>query len=61
MYVCKTLSSPDEYGIQTCIEWVEYQSPLTLTTTQRDQLMEFFFILMLGAFVVVTIKRIIRR
>ena len=61
MYVCKTLSAPDEYGIQTCIEWVEYQSALTLTAAQRDQLIEWFFVLMLSAFTVVIIKRIIRR
>lgn len=61
MYVCKTLSAPDEYGLQTCIEWVVYQSALTLTATQRDQLMDWFFILMLGAFGVVIVKRIIRR
>ena len=61
MHVCKQLSAPDEIGIQTCIEWVEYQSALTLTIAQRDQLLEFFFYLMISAFSVVIIKRILRR
>lgn len=61
MYVCKTLSAPDEYGLQTCIEWVVYQSALTLTAAQRDELMEWFFYLMLSVFGVVIIKRMLRR
>ena len=27
MYVCKTLSLPDSYGLQTCTEWMTFSFP----------------------------------
>lgn len=61
MYVCKQLTSPDELGLQTCMQWVEYQPVLSLTAEQRDDLAVFFFTLMLFAFSVVVVKRLLRR
>ncbi|ESK51866.1 hypothetical protein F990_03536 [Acinetobacter tjernbergiae DSM 14971 = CIP 107465] len=61
MYVCKLLTSPDELGLQTCMQWVEFQSVLSLTADQRDELMLFFFTLMLTAYSVVQVKRLLRR
>lgn len=61
MYVCKQLTSPDELGIQTCMQWVYYESALNLTAAQRDELMAWFFSLMLSVFAIVVIKRILRR
>ena len=34
MFVCKTLTSPDANGLQTCIEWVAYSHPLAITQTE---------------------------
>ena len=31
MQVCKVLSTANEQGLQTCLEWVEYSHPLAIT------------------------------
>ena len=34
MQVCKTLSTANEQGLQTCLEWVEYSHPLAITQAE---------------------------
>ena len=40
MHVCKTLSQPNESGLQTCLEWQEIKSFLPdLTAQQANELL----------------------
>lgn len=42
MYVCKTLSQPNESGLQTCLDWVEQKSTTflpPLTKQEADSLL----------------------
>ncbi|HGW3827933.1 MULTISPECIES: hypothetical protein [unclassified Acinetobacter] len=40
MHVCKTLSQPNESGLQTCLEWQEIKSFLPdLTVQQANELL----------------------
>lgn len=38
MHVCKTLSLPNEQGLQTCLEWVVYSHPLAITKAQMVEI-----------------------
>ena len=38
MQVCKVLSTVNEQGIQTCLEWVEYSHPLAITKAEMVQI-----------------------
>ena len=38
MQVCKVLSTPNEQGLQTCLEWVEYSHPLAITKAEMVQI-----------------------
>lgn len=38
MLVCKTLSTANEQGLQTCLEWVEYSHPLAITHAEMMQI-----------------------
>lgn len=57
MHVCKTLSQPNESGLQTCLEWQESKSLLPdLTVQQANELL----IAIVGCFAVVfIIKQVI--
>lgn len=57
MHVCKTLSQPNESGLQTCLEWQESKSFLPdLTVHQANELL----IAIVGCFAVVfIIKQVI--
>ncbi|OUY05512.1 hypothetical protein [Acinetobacter populi] len=54
MHVCKTLSQPNESGLQTCLEWQEQTSFLpNLTVQQADQML----IAIVGCFAIVFIVK----
>lgn len=54
MHVCKTLSPPNESGLQTCLEWQESKSFLPdLTVQQADQML----VAIVGCFAVVFIVK----
>ncbi|MCO8060297.1 hypothetical protein [Acinetobacter towneri] len=54
MHVCKTLSQPNESGLQTCLEWQEIKSFLPdLTAQQANELL----IAIVGCFAVVFIVK----
>ena len=38
MQVCKVLSTANEKGLQTCLEWVEYSHPLAITKAEMVQI-----------------------
>ena len=38
MQVCKVLSTANEQGLQTCLEWVEYSHPLAITKAEMVQI-----------------------
>ena len=38
MQVCKVLSTVNEQGLQTCLEWVEYSHPLAITKAEMVQI-----------------------
>ena len=38
MQVCKVLSTANEQGLQTCLEWVEYSHPLAITKVEMVQI-----------------------
>ena len=38
MQVCKVISTVNEQGIQTCLEWVEYSHPLAITKAEMVQI-----------------------
>ena len=38
MQDCKVLSTVNEQGLQTCLEWVEYSHPLAITKAEMVQI-----------------------
>ena len=38
MQVCKVLSTVNEQGLQTCLEWLEYSHPLAITKAEMVQI-----------------------
>ncbi|MFT0696673.1 hypothetical protein ACDX34_21540 [Acinetobacter bereziniae] len=58
MHVCKTLSQPNESGLQTCLKWQEQKPFLpNLTVQQADQML----IAIVGCFAIVFIVKQIQR
>ena len=39
MHVCKTLSQPNEIGLQTCLEWHEQEFLPNLTVEQANEML----------------------
>ena len=53
MYACKTLSLPDEQGLQTCLEWQEQTSMFALpdlTAYQASQIAFYILLACVAAF-----------
>ena len=58
MHVCKTLSQPNESGLQTCVVWQEQKPFLpNLTVEQADQML----IAIVGCFAIVFIIKQVQR
>lgn len=53
MHVCKTLSQPNESGLQTCLEWQDFKILPDLTVQEANELL----VAIVGCFAVVFIVK----